>query len=175
LEHLNNKTVTDILNFDEVKKGDAYFIEFGRIHAIGAGVMVVEIQQTSDITYRIYDWDRLDNEGNKRELHNDLAIDAIDFKMPDNYRVDYAKTINQSNQMVSCPYFTTNYIDINTKLSKENTFDSFIIYICVEGKVEISTDNFSEELRQGETLLLPAAIKQYELNASSGKLLEVYI
>lgn len=175
LEHLSNKTLTDILNFDLVKKGDTYFIEVGRIHAIGAGVIVAEIQQTSDITYRVYDWDRVDSGGNERELHNDLALDAIDFEMPDNFRVDYAKTINQSNQMVSCPYFTTNYIDINTKLSKENTFDSFIIYICVEGEVEISTDNFSEILKQGETLLLPASIKHYELNSNKGKLLEVYV
>ena len=175
LEHLANKTLTEIVNFDKVKKGDTYFIEVGRIHAIGAGVMVAEIQQTSDITYRVYDWDRVDDSGNERELHNDLAIDAFDFDMPDNFRVNYSKIANQSNNMVSCPYFTTNYLEVNTIIPKENTFDSFIIYICVEGEAQISTGTFSEILKQGETILLPAAIKNYKLEATDSKLLEVYV
>ena len=94
LKHLEDKTLPQILNFDKVKEGDTYFIEVGRVHAIGAGVMLAEIQQTSDITYRVYDWDRADDEGNERELHNDLAIDAIDFDMPDDFRIDYNKDKN---------------------------------------------------------------------------------
>ena len=86
LHHLDNKSLTEILNFDKVQAGDTYFIEVGRVHAIGAGVMLAEIQQTSDITYRVYDWDRVDDKGNERELHNDLAIDAIDFDMDDDFR-----------------------------------------------------------------------------------------
>ena len=124
LSHLENKTLTEILNFDNVKVGDTYFIEVGRIHAIGAGVMVAEIQQTSDITYRVYDWDRVDDDGNERELHNDLAIDAFDFKMPDNFRVAYSKIENQSNQMVSCPYFKTSYLEVTTTIKKVNNKDS---------------------------------------------------
>ena len=137
--------------------------------------MVAEIQQTSDITYRVYDWDRVDDEGNERDLHNDLAIDAFDFNMPDNFRVNYSKEENKSNQMVSCPYFTTSYIDLNTTLEKENTFDSFLIYMCVEGEAEISTDTFTETIKTGETILLPAAIKQFNLSSKNARLLEVYV
>ncbi|MEN3322581.1 type I phosphomannose isomerase catalytic subunit [Mariniflexile soesokkakense] len=175
LKHLENKTLTEILNFDKVKEGDTYFIEVGRVHAIGAGVMVAEIQQTSDITYRVYDWDRVDADGNERELHNDLAIDAIDFNMPDNFRVTYNKTENQSNEMVSCPYFTTNYLKVNKSIHKENNHDSFIIYMCVDGEGEIKANGFSEVIKKGETILLPAAIKAYEIVSKEATLLEVYL
>lgn len=175
LEHLENKTLTKILNFDKVKTGDTYFIEVGRVHAIGAGVMVAEIQQTSDITYRVYDWDRVDDEGNERELHNDLAIDAIDFNMPDNFRVSYARTPNQSNQMVSCPYFTTSYLVVNTLLRKENNHDSFLIYMCVDGQATIIANGFKERVKKGETILIPASIKVYEINSDNATLLEVYV
>lgn len=176
LKHLEEKTLPEILNFDEVSKGDTYFIEVGRVHAIGAGVMLAEIQQTSDITYRVYDWDRVDDKGNSRELHNDLAIDAIDFEMEDNFRINYSKTENISNKMVSCPYFTTNYLPVtNETLNKTNTFDSFIIYMCVEGEVIVKTKNHSEILKKGETLLLPASIKTFEITAKKAELLEVYV
>ncbi|UKM64607.1 class I mannose-6-phosphate isomerase [Flavobacteriaceae bacterium GSB9] len=175
LKHLENKTLTKILNFDKVKTGDTYFIEVGRVHAIGAGVMVAEIQQTSDITYRVYDWDRVDDQGNERELHNDLAIDAIDFNMADNFRVNYSKTPNQSNEMVSCPYFTTSYLEVSEKLNKQNTQDSFYIYMCVDGEATLSANGISEHLVKGETLLLPAGIKNYSIEAKYAKLLEVYV
>ncbi|WP_445957055.1 type I phosphomannose isomerase catalytic subunit [Yeosuana sp.] len=175
LEHLKNKTLTTILNFDKVKTGDTYFIEVGRVHAIGAGVMVAEIQQTSDITYRVYDWDRVDSDGNKRELHNDLALDAIDFDMEDNFRVGYEKTENRSNEMVSCPYFITNYLKVNKTIQRENHHDSFIIYMCVEGEAEIITNGFSERMKKGETVLLPAAISSYEISSKNAILLEVYV
>ncbi len=175
LKHLEEKTLTQILNFDKVKTGDTYFIEVGRVHAIGAGVMVAEIQQTSDITYRVYDWDRVDDNGNERELHNDLAIDAFDFNMPDNFRVSYDKTENQSNEMVSCPYFTTNYLKIDKALQKENHHDSFIIYMCVEGSAEVSANGFTETINKGETILLPAAIQNYRIYSEKATLLEVYV
>lgn len=175
LSHLENKTLTEILNFDEVKFGDTYFVEVGRIHAIGAGVMVAEIQQTSDITYRVYDWDRVDDNGNERDLHNDLAIDAFDFNMPDNFRVDYSKTENQSNKMVSCPYFTTNYLKVTETLKKKNVYDSFLIYMCVEGDAEILVNGISESIKKGETILLPAAITSYEIASKNAILLEVYV
>ncbi len=175
LSHLENKTLTEILNFDDVKVGDTYFIEVGRIHAIGAGVMVAEIQQTSDITYRVYDWDRVDDEGNGRELHNDLAIDAFDFNMPDNFRVNYSKEHNESNDMVSCPYFTTNYLKVTETLQKKNKQDSFVIYMCVDGDAEILVDGVSESIKKGETILLPAVIKDYEIVSKNATLLEVYV
>lgn len=175
LEHLEQKTLPQILNFDKVKAGDTYFIEVGRVHAIGAGVMLAEIQQTSDITYRIYDWDRTDDFGNERELHTDLAIDAIGFDMPNNFRVKYSKKPNQSNEMVSCPYFTTSYLKVDQEIQKENTHDSFVIYICVEGEAQIKTETYSEVIKKGETLLVPAAISSYQISANDATLLEVYL
>ncbi|HKK11406.1 MAG TPA: hypothetical protein VJ945_01140, partial [Flavobacteriaceae bacterium] len=175
LKHLENKTLPEILNFDKVTSGDAYFIEVGRIHAIGAGVMLAEIQQTSDVTYRVYDWDRVDAQGNERELHNDLAIDAIDFDMSDDFRVQYSKAHNQSNKMVNCPYFTTNYMHITKPLKIQNDHDSFIIYICVEGEAKIKTGNLMESIKKGETVLLPAVISSFEISAENATLLEVYV
>jgi mannose-6-phosphate isomerase len=175
LKHLNDKTLTKILNFDKVKEGDTYFVEVGRVHAIGAGVMVAEIQQTSDITYRVYDWDRVDADGNERELHNDLALDAFDFDLEDNFRVSYDKTENQSNEMLSCPYFTTNYLKVNKTLKKDNYHGSFIIYMCIEGEAKILTDGFSESIKKGETILLPAIIENYEISSKNATLLEVYV
>ena len=175
LKHLKDKTLTEILNFDDVEEGDTYFIEVGRVHAIGAGVMLAEIQQTSDITYRVYDWDRTDDDGNERELHNDLAIDAIDFDLKDDFRVTYSKVVNQGNKMVTCPYFTTNFLNLNEKILKENIYDSFIIYICVEGEVKIRFKDFSETIKKGETILIPAVFEHFEIDTNNAKLLEVYV
>lgn len=175
LKHLEAKTLTKILNFEHVKEGDTYFIEVGRVHAIGAGVMLAEIQQTSDITYRVYDWDRTDDEGNERELHNDLAIDAIDFDMDDDFKVPYSTQKNQSNKIVSCPYFTTNFLHLTQTIKKENYHDSFMIYMCVDGEVNINIEGFSDTIKKGETILLPAALKHFEIEANNAKLLEVYV
>ena len=175
LHHLHNKSLTEVLNFDKVKEGDTYFIEVGRVHAIGAGVLLAEIQQTSDITYRVYDWERVDTEGNPRELHNDLALDAINFNMKENYKVKYHKKDNVSNKMVTCTYFTTNYLEVTKRLSKINDHDSFVIYICVDGAASIETGGYSEMIKKGETVLLPAAIKNYSINTNSAKLLEIYV
>lgn len=174
-QHLKDKTLTKILNFEKVKSGDTYFINVGRIHAIGAGVMLAEIQQTSDITYRVYDWDRVDEKGNKRELHNDLAIDAIDFNLDKDYKIEYPNKKNTTNTVVKCPYFTTNYLLINSILNKENTHGSFVIYMCVNGQVNIETKNFSETINKGETILLPAAVKTYKLISNNAELLEIYV
>jgi mannose-6-phosphate isomerase len=175
LKHLENKSLAEILNFDKVSAGDTYFIEAGRIHAIGAGVLLAEIQQTSDITYRVYDWDRVDDKGNKRELHNDIALDAFKFDLQNNFRISYDRKTNTSNNMVSCPFFTTNFIELSHDIDKKNTQDSFIIYICVDGHCQITCKNHSEVLSKGETVLLPAAIADYSLIGANAKLLEVYI
>jgi len=175
LKHLEEKTLTEILNFDKVNEGDTYFIESGRVHAIGAGVLLAEIQQTSDVTYRVYDWDRVDDDGNERELHNDIAIDAFDFEMKNDFRIDYEKQKNKVNQMVGCPFFTTNFIELDAEVDKVNTHDSFIIYMCVDGEVEISTSSFTTNISKGETILIPANIKNFKLNSAHGKLLEVYV
>ena len=175
LKHLEAKTLQSILNFDAVKPGDTYFIEVGRIHAIGAGVLLAEIQQTSDITYRVYDWDRVDSEGKERELHNDIALEAFDFEMPDNFRVKYSLDSNTSTELVSCPYFTTNVLEVNAPIQKENNHDSFMIYMCVEGAASLEVDGAVTEFSMGETVLVPACIQKFSISANHAKLLEVYI
>ena len=175
LKHLEAKTLERILNFDKVDAGDTYFIEVGRIHAIGAGVLLAEIQQTSDITYRVYDWDRVDSEGNHRELHNDIALEAFDFDMPDNYRVNYSRDSQTSTELVSCPYFTTNVIEVKTSLLVKNNHDSFMIYMCVEGSAVINIEGYQTEFSMGETVLIPACIKSFSISTNHAKLLEVYI
>lgn len=175
VKHLEDKTLQSILNFDAVKSGDTYFIEVGRIHAIGAGVLLAEIQQTSDITYRVYDWDRVDADGNERELHNDIALEAFDFDMPDNFRVQYAPKSNVSTELVSCPYFTTNVLEVTQTISKQNTQDSFVIYMCVEGKANLEVDGIVTEFSMGETVLIPACIETFSMSSNHAKLLEVYI
>ncbi|MCG1036322.1 type I phosphomannose isomerase catalytic subunit [Polaribacter sargassicola] len=177
LEHLENKTLLDILNVDEVKKGDVYFIPTGRVHAIGAGVMLAEIQQTSDITYRIYDWDRPNPDGTYRELHTEEAIDAIDYSAQDSYKTVYSKEQNTSSEIVSCPYFTTNVLPIEGELSiNHSDKDSFVIYMCVEGNVEFQYQDQTEKLKTGETILVPACIKDIKIiSKEKSELLEVYI
>jgi len=177
LHHLENKTLLDILNVDEVQEGDVYFIPTGRVHAIGAGVLLAEIQQTSDITYRIYDWDRTDDAGNHRELHTEQAIDALDYKVQDSYKTDYKKETNKVTTIVSCPYFTTNILPVDGKVKVNHSDkDSFVIYMCVKGSVTISAQNEEENLRMGETILIPASVKELEISAKEpSELLEVYI
>lgn len=175
LRHLDDNTLPSVLNMEEVKGGDAFLIEGGRVHAIGAGVMLAEIQQTSDITYRIYDWNRTDAKGKHRELHTELALDAINFNMPNDYKVEYDQDMNKSNRMVDCKYFTTNYLTVNGSLNKSNNHDSFIIYICVEGQGDIHTANGNETIRKGETLLMPAEVNNFSIHAKNAMFLEVYV
>ena len=113
--------------------------------------------------------------GNERELHNDLALDAFNFKMEDNFRVDYQTNENTSNEMVSCPYFTTSFLHVTDSILKLNTKDSFFIYMCVEGEAMIETEYASEFIKQGETILIPAGIETYKITATNAKLLEVYV
>ncbi len=178
LQNLENKTLVDILNFDVVQKGDVYFIPTGRVHAIGAGVMLAEIQQTSDITYRIYDWDRVDDQGNERDLHTEEAIDAIDYKSQESYKTTYSKTQNESSTIVSCPYFTTNVLPILGEINiNHSDKDSFVIYMCVEGEVSFNYGvNQSVNLKEGETVLIPSILKEFSIAADNqSELLEVYI
>ncbi len=177
IQHLENKSLTDILNIDEVKFGDVYFIPTGRVHAIGAGVLLAEIQQTSDITYRVYDWDRQDSEGNFRDLHTEEAIDAIDYKAKSSYQTAYTKTQNEPAEIVSCPYFTTNILPIDGKISIDHSNkDSFVIYMCVQGNTTFTYQDQQEALKIGETLLVPASIKEFKITSEeSSELLEVYI
>jgi mannose-6-phosphate isomerase len=177
IEHLENKTLLDILNVDEVENGDVYFIPTGRVHAIGAGVLLAEIQQTSDITYRIYDWDRPNPDGTFRDLHTEEAIDAIDYSAQNSYKTVYSKEQNKASEIVSCPYFTTNVLPVNGEVFiNHEEKDSFVIYMCVEGNVEFKYQNQIEKLQMGETILIPNCIKNIVVSSEEkSELLEVYI
>ena len=177
IKNLENKTLLNILNVDEVSQGDVYFIPTGRVHAIGAGVLLAEIQQTSDITYRIYDWDRPNPDGTYRELHTEQAIDAIDYKVQESYKSTYSKAENTTSEVVSCPYFTTNVLPISKNVQVNHSDkDSFVIYMCVKGEVEFTCQNIQEKLSYGETILVPACMKEFEIFSKvNSELLEVFI
>ncbi len=178
LEHLENKTLPEILNFEETAPGDVFFVPAGRVHAIGPGILLAEIQQTSDITYRIYDWDRLDKEGKGRELHTDLALKAIDYKHYESYRTQYEPVLNRTSLIADCPYFTTNVLQFDRNVEKDlNFIDSFVIYMCLEGNFDLRyTDNESINISAGETVLVPAVIKNMELiPGETSRILEVFI
>lgn len=176
LNSLKEEKIEDLLHYEEVSKGDSIFIDTGTVHAIGKGVLLAEIQQTSDITYRIYDWNRKDDKGNSRELHTKLALDAINFKKNDGYKLSFAKKKNQSANIISCKYFTINILTIKGNLEMDySSIDSFIIYMCIEGTCTISTSNNSETIQIGETILIPACNNQVKLVSESCELLEVYI
>jgi mannose-6-phosphate isomerase len=149
----------------------------GRIHAIGAGVLLAEIQQTSDVTYRIYDWDRLDEQGKPRELHTDLALDAIDYTFHHDYKTHYQAIKNSSVIAVDNPYFTTSVIHLDLPVEKDyNLIDSFVIYMCVEGEAGITYPGGAEKISKGETLLIPAMLKNLAIVPTMpSTLLEVYI
>jgi mannose-6-phosphate isomerase len=177
LEKLENGTILEILNAEKVKKGDTFYIPTGRVHAIGAGVLLAEIQQTSNITYRIYDYDRVDAKtGEKRELHNDLAIDAIDFEHHKNYKTNYSAEENESNTLVHSPYFKTNILKLTEEITKDYAnLDSFVIYMCVEGEAVLESNGVKYQLNFGETMLIPACINDIHIKTAGATLLEVYL
>lgn len=160
----------------KVVPGDSYFIKAGLVHAIGKGVLIAEIQQTSDITYRVYDWERKDVNGNCRELHTDLALDAIDFELNDSFKGNYNMDDLGSSEIVSCQYFTTVFLYVNDDLLRPiPSKDTFIVYMCVEGSGYISCDNNKTNITKGETVLIPAIIDEVVIVGKRMKLLEVYV
>ena len=175
LGEINANNVSEIFNSVKVNKGDSYFIPAGKVHAIGAGVMVAEIQQTSDITYRVYDWDRKDDKGNKRQLHTELASKATKV-FPTLGRSNYNLQNEISSNLVNCPFFTTNIFTVNGQIEKNySNLDSFVIFMCVEGSAEITQNGLTEVISEGETLLIPANSKEVIFNGTKAKFLEVYI
>lgn len=178
LEYLKKGKLTDLLHYDEAMVGDVFFMPAGRVHAIGKGALVAEIQQTSDVTYRIFDYNRPDDEGNLRELHTDLALDAIDFSYLPEYKTKYTIVENKSSELVSCNYFTTNILHFNKTIEKDYCqLDSFVVYLTLEGDFEIETEERTLTVKKGETVLVPASIELLKLKPKTQnvKLLEVYI
>jgi len=177
LDYFNKGQLMDILNIDRVKSNDVYFLPAGRVHYIGKGCLLAEIQQTSDVTYRMYDFDRTDDSGNKRELHTEQSLDAIDFTYHDSYRTPYEDKQNAVVPLVSCQYFTTNKLHYNRQVLRDHSsLDSFVIYVCMEGGLNMGYDNGVIEVKKGEAVLVPAAISKLTLTpVGEFKLLESYI
>lgn len=178
LKHLKDKTLFEVLHYEEIGKGDVYHIPQGRVHAIGAGVVLAEIQQSSDITYRLYDWDRKDTNGNARELHTDLALDAIDFNIPNKFRTYYKTEPNEYCPIVKSLNFKTNIIDLDCALhSDTKEKDSFKIYMCVAGSGRFSTKTDSIDIKTGETIFIPAVLDKYKIKPNRGaiRLLQIKI
>ncbi len=173
LKNLKNKTLLNILDTKKAEKGDVFFLETGTVHAIGAGLLVAEIQQTSDITYRIYDFDRVDANGNTRELHIDQALDAINYKKV-NAQKKYSKNDNNSNEIVDCQYFTTNFIPLNDKMIINKYGETFTVFMCTEGNFNIEIDSAIYSYKKGDTVLIPARIRKFNL-IGNASLLEIYI
>ena len=170
LQKLHQKKLQEILNVEHPHKGDCFFLPSGLVHSIGKGCFIAEIQQTSDITYRIYDYDRKDINGEPRELHTELATNVIDY--------NYYPNDNESVQLIDCPYFTTNLLTFDKNIEKEYIrLDSFVIYMCLQGKFTITTgESEPVEVKQEETVLIPASLKNLTLYPDEyTKVLEIYI
>lgn len=173
VENLKNKTLLNILDTKKVKQGDVFFLETGTIHAIGAGNVIAEIQQTSDITYRVYDFDRVDANGNTRELHVDLALEALNYEKIEAQRF-YTKTENISNEVVNCQYFTTNFIPLDGKIKVAKSSEFFTVYMCVDGNFELMNDAQTFQYQKGDTVLIPACLSDFQLSGEAS-ILEIYI
>ncbi|MDH5610777.1 MAG: mannose-6-phosphate isomerase [Cyclobacteriaceae bacterium] len=177
LDYFNTGRLTELLNREQVSAHDVFFLPAGRVHTIGKGLLIAEIQQTSDITYRIYDFDRKDEQGNSRELHTEEALDAIDYNQYDQYKTPYSDQLNERVPLVNCTYFTTNKLWFDrTFVADRADLDSFKIYICLQGTVRISTGNGEVPIKKGEVALVPASIKHFTLETSGPAIvLESYI
>lgn len=175
LSSISKSNVYDIFNTQKVSKGEAYFIPAGQVHAIGAGVLAAEIQQTSDITYRVYDWDRKDARGIPRELHINKAIKATKRLDNPSKILDYS-SYNKTSEMVKSDYFTTNSFKVYASYIKNYAhIDSFIVLLCTEGLATISVNGVTEVVQKGETILLPASAKKVYIFSKSAHFLEVFI
>ncbi len=175
---IENKEIEKVLNYEHVHEGDVFFIPARRIHALGPGCMVAEIQQTSDTTYRVYDWDRIDQYGMYRELHVEQALYTLNYKKEDNYKTDYdKKIIDTTVPLVKCPYFYTNFIHLDASMKKDySELDSFVILMAVSERFVLKYENGEEVVNMGECILIPNVINNVEICVEKdAKILEVYI
>lgn len=178
LAKLHDNTLTSLLNVEQVKRGDCFFIPAGTVHAIGKGCFIAEIQETSDITYRIYDYDRRDKSGQPRELHTELATDVINYTAQKQHSVVCHRHENETGELVDCPYFTTSYLKFDKEVEKDYIrIDSFVIYMCLSGTFTVvyDTDKFVH-VKTGETVLVPACLKSiFLIPQEESELLEIFV
>ena len=173
-----DNTICDALADYAVQPGDVFFLPAGRIHSIGAGCFIAEIQQTSNVTYRIYDFNRKDKDGNTRELHTELSKDAIDYSVEEDYRTNYTPKQNEPVELVTCPYFTTSVYDLTEDMTLDySELDSFVIHICMEGSCTVTDDEGnSVEVKAGESILYAATTKEVKVTVNGhAKFLETYV
>jgi len=177
LEALDTDKVEDLLQHVPIKSGDVFFIPAGLVHAIGKGAVIAEIQQSSDITYRIYDFKRVDDNGNERELHTEQALDVIDFTASKNPKTTYKPVLNEITPLVSCEYFTTNMIQFDQPLTRNyGTIDSFVAYMCLEGSFIVESNTDKVIVNKGDTVLVPACLNEVGIIPDGlTTILEVYI
>lgn len=178
VKRVENNTIMDVLKRYDVNEGDVFFLPAGRVHAIGAGCFIAEIQQTSNITYRIYDYNRKDANGNGRELHTELAKDAIDYTLYPDYRTHYKAHTNATVELANSNYFTTNLLDLDTIMVRDfSDLDSFVVYICMAGRATIRDNKGNEiSIHQGQTVLVPANTDVVTISpAPCAKFMETYI
>ena len=172
---VENDTITEALARYEVHEGDVFFIPAGRIHAIGAGCFLTEIQQTSDVTFRIYDYKRKDKNGNYRELHTKEAAESIDFTVLPNYRAGYEPHKDEGVQLVECPYFTTAVYDLTEPMTLDySDLDSFVVLIAVKGQGTLTADGETVTFQKGDTILLPATTEEVKVEGTV-RFLETYV
>lgn len=176
-EAIANGTVEEVLQFYPVQPGDTFMIPAGTVHAIGKGVLLAEIQQPSDITFRVFDWNRVNDEGNSRELHVQEALEAIGFDhQTDNFKVEYQPQLNKTVRLVRSQYFNTSLLEFDQPLNKSFVeIDSFVIYMCLDGQILLAYGDERERLETGEVVLIPAEMEEVQLlPARKSKVLEVY-
>ncbi|MBQ4386935.1 MAG: mannose-6-phosphate isomerase [Prevotella sp.] len=174
-EMVENDTICDALASYQVHEGDCFFIPAGRIHAIGAGCYLAEIQQTSDVTYRIYDYKRRDKDGNLRQLHTREAAESINYTVLPDYRQQYTPVKNEGQLLVECPYFNTAVYDLDEPMTIDySELDSFVILIGLKGEGTLTVDGEAVTFKAGETLLLPATAKEVRTEGNI-KFLETYV
>jgi mannose-6-phosphate isomerase len=168
-------TICDALAQYAVKEGDCFFIPAGRIHAIGAGCYLAEIQQTSDVTYRIYDYKRKDKDGNYRQLHTQEASESIDYQVLSDYRTQYTPQKNEGQQLIECPYFNTAVYDLTEPMTIDySELDSFVVLIGLKGEGLLTVDGESFTLKAGESVLIPATAQEVNVSGTF-KFLETYV
>jgi mannose-6-phosphate isomerase len=179
-KRVEDGSITEVLADHQVKAGDVFYLPAGRVHAICGGILLAEVQQSSDVTYRIFDYNRPGLDGKPRELHTELAAKAIDFHVEENYRTEYVDPENRAVQIIDTPYFDVRVMEVLKPFHRNlKKYDSFVISMCIEGDCEVRVRQTGEVvlLRQGHSMLMPAAIADYDVVPLTGasRLLDAFI
>ena len=179
-KRVEDGSITDVLADHQIKAGDVFYLPAGRVHAICGGIMLAEVQQSSDVTYRFFDYNRPGLDGNPRELHTKLAAKALDYHVEENYRTEYIDNTNRATQIIDTPYFDVKEMEISKPFHRDLCkYDSFVVSLCIKGDCKIKVRSTSDEitLKEGYSSLIPACIADYDVIPQKEKtrLLDAYI